>query len=96
MGVLRDPAGDDALAQRCAGAIVDAFAYYNREFRAVSRRAPERFENRDWLPIAERDIDTTSVRYKAPRTRKPVSPEQRAILVERMRQAREAKLQQAA
>ena len=39
---------DLALAQRCAGAIVDAFAYYNQEFRAISRRAPERFENRDW------------------------------------------------
>lgn len=36
------------------------------------------------------------VRYKAPRARKPVSPEQRAILIERMRLAREAKLQNAA
>lgn len=36
------------------------------------------------------------VRYKAPRQRKPVSPEQRAILVERMRLAREAKVLQAA
>ena len=53
MGVLRDPAGDDALAQRCAGAIVDAFAYYNREFRAISRRAPERFENRDWSGVQQ-------------------------------------------
>jgi len=53
LGVLRDPAGDDALAQRCAGAIVDAFAYYNREFRAISRRAPERFENRDWSGVQQ-------------------------------------------
>ena len=39
---------EDALAQRCARAIVDAFAYYNHEFGAITRRAPERFENRDW------------------------------------------------
>jgi isocitrate dehydrogenase kinase/phosphatase len=32
----------------CAAAIVAAFARYNAEFRAITRRAPERFENRDW------------------------------------------------
>jgi len=38
----------DPRAADCAAAIVAAFARYNAEFRAISRRAPERFENRDW------------------------------------------------
>ena len=36
------------LAEDCAAAIVAAFARYNTEYRAITRRAPERFENRDW------------------------------------------------
>lgn len=36
------------------------------------------------------------VRYRKPRERAPMSPEQRAILAERLRLARETKLQQAA
>ena len=35
-------------AAECAAAIVAAFARYNAEYRAITRRAPERFENRDW------------------------------------------------
>ncbi len=46
---------DLTLAQRCARVIVDEFAYYNREFRGISRRAPERFENRDWAGT-QRDV----------------------------------------
>jgi isocitrate dehydrogenase kinase/phosphatase len=38
----------DPRAADCAAAIVAAFARYNAAFRAISRRAPERFENRDW------------------------------------------------
>ncbi|HEU5468901.1 MAG TPA: isocitrate dehydrogenase kinase/phosphatase AceK regulatory subunit, partial [Steroidobacteraceae bacterium] len=38
----------DARAADCAAAIVAAFARYNADFRAISRRAPERFESRDW------------------------------------------------
>jgi isocitrate dehydrogenase kinase/phosphatase len=38
----------DPRAAECAAAIVAAFARYNAEFRAITRRAPERFENRDW------------------------------------------------
>ena len=38
----------DPRAADCAAAIVAAFARYNSQFRAVTRRAPERFENRDW------------------------------------------------
>jgi isocitrate dehydrogenase kinase/phosphatase len=38
----------DPRASDCAAAIVAAFARYNAEFRAVTRRAPERFESRDW------------------------------------------------
>src|SRR5262245_8955393 len=38
----------DALVEECASTLVRAFADYNGEFRAITRRAPERFENRDW------------------------------------------------
>ncbi len=40
--------GRSALAQEAASAIVAAFARYNAEYRAITRRAPERFENLDW------------------------------------------------
>jgi isocitrate dehydrogenase kinase/phosphatase len=35
-------------AAACARHIVDAFAHYNAEFRAITRRAPQRFDARDW------------------------------------------------
>jgi isocitrate dehydrogenase kinase/phosphatase len=35
-------------ARECARQIVDAFARYNAEFRAITRRAPQRFDTRDW------------------------------------------------
>jgi isocitrate dehydrogenase kinase/phosphatase len=38
----------DALVEECAAALVEAFANYNAEYRAISRRAPQRFEARDW------------------------------------------------
>ncbi|HEU4692038.1 MAG TPA: bifunctional isocitrate dehydrogenase kinase/phosphatase [Vicinamibacterales bacterium] len=38
----------DPRAAECAAAIVAAFARYNAEFRSITRRAPERFEGRDW------------------------------------------------
>ena len=38
----------DPRAPDCAAAIVAAFAGYNAGYRAITRRAPERFENRDW------------------------------------------------
>ena len=38
----------DQLIQDCAQALVDAFADYNAEFRAVTARARRRFEERDW------------------------------------------------
>ena len=40
-------AGVDS-ARDCARQIAAAFAAYNAEFRAVTRRAPQRFEDRDW------------------------------------------------
>ncbi len=40
-----------ALADEAASAIVAAFARYNAEYRAITRRAPERFENRDWRGV---------------------------------------------
>jgi isocitrate dehydrogenase kinase/phosphatase len=42
------PASRDTLVEECAAALVQAFADYNAEFRAVTRRAPRRFEARDW------------------------------------------------
>ena len=38
----------DALVQDCAQTLVDIFADYNAEFRAITRRARVRFEERDW------------------------------------------------
>jgi len=35
-------------AKECAREIVEAFAHYNAEFRAITRRAPLRFDARDW------------------------------------------------
>ncbi|MBX3702592.1 MAG: bifunctional isocitrate dehydrogenase kinase/phosphatase [Steroidobacteraceae bacterium] len=35
-------------AARASAAIVAAFASYNAQYRAITRRAPERFENLDW------------------------------------------------
>ena len=34
--------------RECARHIVEAFARYNAEFRAITRRAPQRFDTRDW------------------------------------------------
>ncbi|TAK52598.1 MAG: bifunctional isocitrate dehydrogenase kinase/phosphatase [Gammaproteobacteria bacterium] len=45
------PAVDRELVRSTAAAIVAAFARYNAEYRAITRRAPERFENRDWTGI---------------------------------------------
>ena len=36
------------LAHDCARQLVQAFADYNAEFRAITRRAPQRFDSRDW------------------------------------------------
>ena len=38
----------DMLVENCAAALVEAFANYNAEFRAITRRAPLRFASRDW------------------------------------------------
>jgi isocitrate dehydrogenase kinase/phosphatase len=42
------PLSRDELVEQCATALVRAFADYNSEFRAITRRAPQRFEARDW------------------------------------------------
>jgi len=36
------------LAHDCARQLVQAFADYNAEFRTITRRAPQRFDSRDW------------------------------------------------
>ena len=38
----------DELIQDCAQSLVNSFADYNAEFRAVTQRARQRFEDRDW------------------------------------------------
>jgi len=38
----------DLLVESCATELARAFADYNAEFRAITRRAPKRFEERDW------------------------------------------------
>jgi isocitrate dehydrogenase kinase/phosphatase len=45
--VAAEPLPPDA-AHACARRIAEAFADYNQEFRAITRRAPIRFDNRDW------------------------------------------------
>ena len=56
----------DPRAPECAAAIVAAFAQYNAQFRAITRRAPERFESRDWSGsqadvVARLELYATSV-----------------------------------
>lgn len=48
MSALTSVSSRDALVEECAAALVQAFADYNAEFRAITRRAPVRFEARDW------------------------------------------------
>ena len=40
---------DRVLAQACATDVADAFDAYNSEFRAITRRGPQRFDAREWL-----------------------------------------------
>ena len=46
MAVNTDTGADPAA--ECSRHIVEAFAHYNAEFRAITRRAPQRFDARDW------------------------------------------------
>ena len=48
MAALSSASSRDALVDECAAALVQNFADYNAEFRAITRRAPQRFEERDW------------------------------------------------
>ncbi|MBB6094743.1 isocitrate dehydrogenase kinase/phosphatase [Povalibacter uvarum] len=48
MSAAIPPLPRDALVEECAATLVEAFANYNAEFRAITRRAPQRFEARDW------------------------------------------------
>jgi isocitrate dehydrogenase kinase/phosphatase len=45
---VAQPISRDTLVADCAQLLVDAFADYNTEFRSITRRAPQRFEARDW------------------------------------------------
>ena len=46
MHASADPSPSSAAD--CARHIVEAFGHYNAEFRAITRRAPQRFDARDW------------------------------------------------
>jgi isocitrate dehydrogenase kinase/phosphatase len=48
MSALQAAGSRDVLVDECAAALVRAFADYNAEFRGITRRAPQRFEARDW------------------------------------------------
>jgi isocitrate dehydrogenase kinase/phosphatase len=48
MSTQEHPVTRDELVEQCAAALVRAFADYNNEFRVITRRAPQRFEERDW------------------------------------------------
>lgn len=48
MAVNPDDRAAESLAARTARDIAQAFVDYNTQFRAVTRRAPQRFEQRDW------------------------------------------------
>jgi len=48
VSALSSASSRDALVDECAAALVQNFADYNAEFRAITRRAPQRFEERDW------------------------------------------------
>src|SRR5262245_60736905 len=48
MAVATSALSRDQLVEDCAIALVQAFADYNGEYRVITRRAPTRFEERDW------------------------------------------------
>jgi isocitrate dehydrogenase kinase/phosphatase len=62
-------------AERCSRLIADAFAAYNAEFRAVTRRAPLRFDTLDWkggqrdaverIELYDRAVDRTVAELRA-------------------------------
>ena len=62
-GITRDTARESARQ------IADAFAHYNADFRTITRRAPARFDNRDWkgsqrdaverIELYDRSVNTT-------------------------------------
>jgi isocitrate dehydrogenase kinase/phosphatase len=61
---LRPRAGEIAsafesalYAMRCAQQVVEAFLHYNARFRAITRRAPERFVARDWRAAQEDAVE---------------------------------------
>ena len=45
---VAQPSTRDTLVQDCAQTLADAFRDYNTEFRDITRRARQRFEDRDW------------------------------------------------
>src|SRR5437879_13886453 len=52
-----------AQAEECARHTVEAFAHYNAQFRAITRRAPLRFDSRD-LRASQQDAIGLIVPYQ--------------------------------
>ncbi|MGA8707303.1 MAG: bifunctional isocitrate dehydrogenase kinase/phosphatase [Steroidobacteraceae bacterium] len=44
-------------AVRCAQQVIEAFLHYNARFRAITRRAPQRFVARDWRAAQEDAVE---------------------------------------
>ncbi len=42
---------------RCAQQVIEAFLHYNARFRAITRRAPQRFVARDWRAAQEDAVE---------------------------------------
>jgi isocitrate dehydrogenase kinase/phosphatase len=65
---------DAALARDCGRHIAESFAAYNAEFRAITRRAPLRFDSRDWkgsqrdaverIDLYDRFVDRTAAELR--------------------------------
>ncbi|HWK75603.1 MAG TPA: bifunctional isocitrate dehydrogenase kinase/phosphatase [Povalibacter sp.] len=74
MSAAKSALSRDDLVEECAATLVEAFANYNAEFRSVTRRAPRRFEERDWrgsqrdaverIELYDRYIDKTIARMR--------------------------------
>jgi isocitrate dehydrogenase kinase/phosphatase len=64
----------DAVVEACAREVVAAFAGYNAEYRAITRRAPLRFDARDWrgaqrdaverIELYDRFVDSTIAAFR--------------------------------
>jgi isocitrate dehydrogenase kinase/phosphatase len=65
---------ESSLVESCAREVAAAFAAYNAEYRAITRRAPQRFDARDWrgsqkdaverIELYDRFVDSTIAAFR--------------------------------